>query len=304
MGLPTATSTQVGRMRGDTGGVQPVTPGTTRSRRGSNVDFGFGGTVTMQVNAGSAGSGNRQIVEQIPRSMPRTTYSPKIDELKALVKSILFPQPRGNIVERSPGMTVRKIIQPGSDGVAMPMCCVSFDLPQFPAHEVYNFLRDKLGSINWHKDVAKVTEMTERLGTQAVLDNDVGNGPPGFAGASLRLFRTEYKIPSFAKWWGFPPREVLEYRCCIATEREAYFIVGTSSGTEALGIPEAPGHKRAHLNCGAYAFVPLPQGGCELRTVAHLNPTGVPSWILDMIATKKPKEFVESCVEQLNKGTR
>lgn len=192
----------------------------------------------------------------------------------------------------------------GSDGTAMPMVSVNFRIRSYSAQAAYNLLRDKAGSVNWHKDVGTTTDLTCHLGQEAHPVDDMAKGPPGSGSTSLRLWLTSYKIPSFAKFVGLPPREVLEYRVCSASDPDGFLIVGSSTGTETLGIPTSKGFKRAHLNIGGYAFIPCVDGGCEMRTVSHLNPGGVPSWVLDMIATRKPKEFVDAFLAQLGVHSR
>lgn len=278
------------------GDLPAETPGggiTRRTRRASSVGFNLDGeTRTRRATSSFCMAGAPAAAVLSP---PRTLSiaNPKAEEMLAFMRSCIWPELQGQIVEEGNGMIVRKSVLPGSDGVMMPRVCLSFKIPDFPAHIPYNFMKDKAGSLKWHKDVATITECTASLGAQASVQDDEGRGNPGSGGTSLRLWHSTYKIPAFAKFLGFPPREVLEYRTCIACLPEAYYIISSSTGTEGLGVPVAAGHKRAHLTAGATAFIPLPEGGCEMRSVTHMNPQQVPMWILDKIATSKPKEFCE-----------
>lgn len=183
-------------------------------------------------------------------------------------------------------MLVRQDIAHGSDGVAMPRVCVSVSIPDFPAELVYNFLRDKARSASWHRDVASAVEVTDKLGEEARLEQDAGVGHPGAGLASLRLWLTRYKVPAAAKHLGIAAREILERRICSAADAEAYLIAGSSTGTELLDVPVSLGHRRAHLTMAATAVVPRPEGGCELRSVTHMNPGSAPAWIVQKLPHK------------------
>lgn len=246
-------------------------------------------------------------LERCPRALPAPEPSDgagKIAELVRLVKSQLMPHPVGVVCETSPHMTIRKSFLPGSDGVHMPQVVVTYSLPDLPAAAVYNFLRDKLGAPQWHRDVAAVREVTQHLrlaGLAVPLEDDRGLDVPGIGGKSLRLWQTQYKLPSFARFLGLPPREVLEFRACSASDPDAYIIAMSSTDVDRFCIPNSPGHLRAHLTLAGYACIPTPTGGCDFRFITHMNPLGVPSWICDRLATTKPREFCEALAAEMRR---
>mmetsp|Transcript_55498 Transcript_55498/g.119377 ORF Transcript_55498/g.119377 Transcript_55498/m.119377 type:complete len:429 (-) Transcript_55498:133-1419(-) len=275
--------------------------------------------VAAEANSGEGGCGAADDRLKTPggdaaAGPPPTPPQPrKVAELLAAVRAALFPEPKGIVVERTPVMSVRKRLFRGSDGVVTPQVFVTYQFPDIPAEVVYNFLRNKADGPRWHRDVAATWDVTNRLDTKARAEHlglhsvsgasDAGRGPPGSGGTSLRAWLTQYRMPAFVRFLGLPPREILEYRVCTAAEPDAYLIAMSSTGAaEELGLAASKGYQRAHLSLSGYACIPMPSGGCEFRFLSHMNPVGVPTWILDRLAISKPKEFCEALAREVRNG--
>ncbi|KAF4691672.1 hypothetical protein FOZ62_016429, partial [Perkinsus olseni] len=65
-------------------------------------------------------------------------------------------------------------------------------------------------------------------------------------------------------------------------------------------IPCTPGYERAHLFISCQ-LMQQTENGTQLTMVSHVDPNGVPRWVLNKIAHRKPREFCAALKEQLYK---
>ncbi|KAF4677262.1 hypothetical protein FOL47_002501 [Perkinsus chesapeaki] len=195
---------------------------------------------------------------------------------------------------------------PDGSGMSMPCVKLVFQIPDIPADEVFEALSDKEWIGTWHEDVECAGDYTWSE-FQFPPEGEPATGP-GCERIDSKVWLTQYKLPGFAKTFGFKPREVAELRVCVKNifgNPQMHIIAGSSIPVEHRKdcVPCTPGYERAHLFISCQ-LMEQTDTGTQLTMISHMDPNGVPQWVLNKIAHRKPREFCATLKVQLYKRRR
>ncbi|KAF4687200.1 hypothetical protein FOZ60_004227 [Perkinsus olseni] len=209
-----------------------------------------------------------------------------------------------NLIEASEEFTIWCKEKECPDGVgSMPCVKLVCHIRGVSADAVFEALSDKDWIGTWHEDVecARAYAWDEFDFPPAAEPTPL----PGQEYIDSKVWLTQYRMPTFAKTLGFKPREVAELRlrCRNIFSKPGMHIIAGSSIPVAHRldrIPCTPGYERAHLFISCQ-LMQQTENGTQLTMVSHVDPNGVPRWVLNKIAHRKPREFCAALKEQLYK---
>ncbi|KAF4674766.1 hypothetical protein FOL46_004026 [Perkinsus olseni] len=215
-----------------------------------------------------------------------------------------------NLIEASEEFTIwcKEKECPDGDG-SMPCVKLVCHISGVSADAVFEALSDKDWIGTWHEDVecARAYAWDEFDFPPAAEPTPL----PGQEYIDSKVWLTQYRMPTFAKvakTLGFKPREVAELRlrCRNIFSKPGMHIIAGSSIPVAHRldrVPCTPGYERAHLFISCQ-LMQQTENGTQLTMVSHVDPNGVPRWVLNKIAHRKPREFCAALKEQLYKRRR